>query len=161
MGNIICPLELFPQLTLFTDPPILDVTMAKLNHIAILVADIDAAMDLFNKVWGMEPVAVHTLEKQGIRTAKYEFENIMVELMEPYGEDSVVRKGLKKRGPGIHHMAIEVDDAQVRMDELKGEGFRFTTENPTSGLDDSLVCFLHPKSTSGILTELVQPSKEQ
>jgi len=141
--------------------PILNTTMAKLNHIAILVADVDEAMKLFNQVWGIEPTAVHTLEKQGIRTAAYEFDNIMVELMEPHGDDSQMRKALEKRGPGIHHMAIEVDDVQGRMDKLKNEGLRFTSEDPSKGLNDSLICFLHPKSTAGILTELVQPAKEK
>ncbi len=134
--------------------------MAKLNHIAVLVADVDEAMDLFNKVWGIEPTGIHTLEKQGIRTATYEFDNIMVELMEPHGDDSMMKKALEKRGPGIHHMAVEVDDVQSRMDALINEGLRFTSENPTLGLNDSLICFLHPKSTAGILTELVEPAKE-
>ncbi len=134
--------------------------MAKLNHIAVLVENLDDAIGLFNKVWDLEPTHVLTLENQGIRTATYEFENIMVELMEPHGEDSPVAKALEKRGGGIHHMAIEVDDVRARMDSLKADGLRFTSDEPSTGVGDSLICFLHPKSTHGILTELVQPSKE-
>jgi len=134
--------------------------MTKLNHIAILVESLDEAIPLFNKIWGMEPAGIHTVEKQGIRTAAYQFDNIMVELMEPYGENSPVGKALEKRGPGIHHMAVESDDVKGKMDSLKADGLRFTTEEPSVGLNDSLICFLHPKSTQGILTELVQPAKE-
>jgi methylmalonyl-CoA/ethylmalonyl-CoA epimerase len=134
--------------------------MPKLNHIAVLVADLDEAIKLFNKVWGLEPSGIHTLEKQGIRTATYEFDNILVELMEPYGDSSTVGKALEKRGPGIHHMAVECDDVSTLMKKLKDDGLRFTTEEPAVGLNDSLICFLHPKSTHGILTELVQPAKE-
>ena len=135
--------------------------MAKLNHIAVLVADLDEAMKLFNKVWGIEPTGIHILEKQGIRTAAYEFDNILVELMEPYGEDSLMAKALEKRGPGIHHMAVEEDEVAARMEAFKADGLRFTSEEPSLGLNDSLICFLHPKSTFGILTELVQPAKEK
>ena len=135
--------------------------MAKLNHIAVLVADLDEAVKLFTKVWNLEPSGIHTLENQGIRTATYEFDNILIELMEPYGENSVIRKSLEKRGPGIHHMAVEEDDVAVRMATLRAEGLRFTSEEPSLGLNDSLICFLHPKNTFGILTELVQPAKEK
>ena len=134
--------------------------MAKLNHIAVLVANLDEAIALFSKVWGLDPLRIITLENQGIRTAAYEFENILVELMEPVNPASAVGKSLEKRGPGIHHMAIEVDDVVARMDTLKADGLAFTTEAPSKGLHDSLICFLHPKSTYGILTELVQPVNE-
>jgi methylmalonyl-CoA/ethylmalonyl-CoA epimerase len=134
--------------------------MPRLNHIAVLVASVDEAARLFTNVWGLEPADIVILEKQGIRTATYRFDNITVELMEPYGDDSVVARSLEKRGPGIHHMAVEVDDVASRMDALKADGLSFTTDAPSVGLDDTLVCFLHPKSTMGILTELVQPPKE-
>jgi methylmalonyl-CoA/ethylmalonyl-CoA epimerase len=79
--------------------------------------------------------------------------------MEPTRPDTAVGKSLEKRGPAIHHMAVEVDDVKGRMDALKGYGLSFTTDEPTHGMHDSLICFLHPKSTFGILTELVQTSK--
>lgn len=133
--------------------------MARVNHVAILVADLDAAMELFSDVWGIAPADIVTLEHQGIRTAAYDFDNLTIELMEPYGEESVVRRSLEKRGPQIHHIAVEVRSARDRMQELKAKGLVFTTEEPTKGMYDSLVCFLHPKSTFGILTELVQPAE--
>ena len=134
--------------------------MARINHIAVLVANLDDAMQLFNEVWGIGPSDIVTIEQQGIRTAAYNFENITVELMEPTRPDTAVGKSLEKRGPSIHHMAIEVDDARGRMDMLKSMGLQFTTDAPTTGLHDSLVCFLHPKGTFGILTEFVQPARD-
>lgn len=134
--------------------------MAKINHIAVLVANLDEAMGLFNKVWGIEPHDIVTLEHQGIRTAAYKFDNLTVELMEPTSPDSVVGKSLEKRGPAIHHMAVEVEDINGKMQELKSCGLQFTTEEPSKGLHDSTICFLHPKSTYGILTELVEPAKK-
>ncbi len=135
--------------------------MPTLNHIAVLVPSVDEAVSTFSKVWGLEPHEIVTIEKQGIRTATYRFDNIVVELMEPYGENSVVAKSLEKKGPCIHHMAVEVDDAPGRMASLKADGLQFTTNEPSMGLGDSMVCFLHPKCTHGILTELVQPAKER
>ena len=134
--------------------------MPKINHIAVLVEDVDEAMLLFSKIWGLEPTHVVALDKQGVRTATYEFDNIMVELMEPYGDTSPVAKSLEKRGPGIHHMAVEVDDVVSRMEMLKDMGLTFTSEEPTIGVGGSKICFLHPKGTYGILTELVQPAEE-
>jgi methylmalonyl-CoA epimerase len=134
--------------------------MARLNHIAILVENLDEAIMLFNDVWGAEPHDIVTLERQGIRTAAYQFDNITVELMEPFGETSTVRKALEKRGPQIHHLAVEVADVKSRMDALRAKGLQFTSEEPSRGLHDSLICFMHPKSTFGILTELVEPAKD-
>ena len=134
--------------------------MPRVNHIALLVENVDEAMHLFSKIWGLEPTHIVALENQGVRTATYEFENLMVELMEPYGAESPVAKSLEKRGPGIHHMAVEVTDVAARISELKDLGLRFTTDEPTVGVGGSKICFLHPKGTFGILTELVQPPKE-
>jgi methylmalonyl-CoA/ethylmalonyl-CoA epimerase len=132
--------------------------MPKINHIAVLVANLDEAMTLFNRVWGLEPSDIVTLEGQGIRTAAYEFDNIKVELMEPTNPEGAVGRSLEKRGPSIHHMAVEVDDVRGRMQSLKGSGLQFTTEDVSKGLHGSTICFLHPKSTFGILTELVEPA---
>jgi len=134
--------------------------MPKLNHIAVLVEDVDSASQLFSKIWGLEPTHVITVDSQGVRTATYEFDNIMVELMEPYGDESPVARSLAKRGPGIHHMAVEVDDVASRMKALKDMGLRFTSEEPSTGVGGARICFLHPKGTYGILTELVQPAEE-
>ena len=134
--------------------------MAKLNHIAILVENLDEAVPVFNKIWGLEPEHIVDMEDHGIRTAAYHFENILVELMEPIGENSGMRKALDKRGPGIAHMAIETDDIKSKMVGLKDAGMRFTSEEPSVGYGGNLITFLHPKSTHGILTELVQLKKE-
>ena len=134
------------------------VTMPKINHIAVLVGNLDEAMTLFNRVWGLEPSDIVTLQEQGIRTAAYEFDNLKVELMEPTNPEGAVGRSLEKRGPSIHHMAVEVDDVRGRMKSLKGSGLQFTTEDVSKGLHGSTICFLHPKSTFGILTELVEPA---
>lgn len=135
--------------------------MPKLNHIAILVADLDEAIKTFNKVWGFEPEHIVSLEEHGIRTAAYHFDNIMVEVMEPISEESGMARTLEKRGAGIHHIAVETGAIREKMDELKKAGMRFTSEKPAVGYGGNLICFLHPKSTEGILTELVELKKEQ
>jgi methylmalonyl-CoA/ethylmalonyl-CoA epimerase len=131
--------------------------MPNLNHIAVLIENLDEAMKTFNKIWGLEPDHIVVVADHGMRMASYHFDNIMIEVMEPYGENSGMAKALEKRGPGIHHIAIEADDVKARMDALKAEGFKFTSEEPTKGFNDTTICFLHPKSTFGILTELVKP----
>jgi methylmalonyl-CoA/ethylmalonyl-CoA epimerase len=147
------------HLTLSPLVSILDSAMPKINHIAVLVANLDGAMTLFNRVWGLEPSDIVTLKEQGIRTAAYEFDNIKVELMEPTNPEGAVGRSLEKRGPSIHHMAVEVEDVRGRMQSLKGSGLQFTTEDVSKGLHGSTICFLHPKSTFGILTELVEPAE--
>ncbi|HEX9744898.1 MAG TPA: VOC family protein [bacterium] len=134
--------------------------MPRLNHIAVLVENLDSAVSTFTEVWGLAPSEIVTLEKHGIRTAVFNFDNIKVELMEPSGPDTGTAKQLEKRGPGIAHMAIESENVLGKMGELKSKGLRFTTEEPSLGLHDSLIAFLHPKDTHGILTEIVQPSEE-
>ena len=135
--------------------------MAKLNHIAILVENLDESVKTFNKIWGIEPEHIVLLEDHGIRTAAYHFDNILVEVMEPSGPESGMAKTLEKRGPGIHHIAIETDAIKQKMDDLKAAGIRLTKDDPTEGYGGHMICFLHPKSTDGILTELVEPKKEQ
>jgi methylmalonyl-CoA/ethylmalonyl-CoA epimerase len=130
--------------------------MAKLNHIAVLVENLDEAVATFNKVWGIEPEHIVLLEDHGIRTAAYHFDNILVELMEPSGPDSGMAKTLEKRGACIHHMAIDTNAIDEKMDDLKKAGFKFTSEKPSLGYGGNMICFLHPKSTGGILTELVE-----
>ena len=135
--------------------------MARINHIAVLVANLDEAMELFNKVWGIEPTEVVTIEAQGIRTAAYNFDNVLVELMEPTRPDTAVGRSLEKRGTGIHHMAVEVHDVRSCMQSFKDAGLSFTTDEPSKGLHGSTICFLHPKSTFGVMTELVELAKDQ
>ena len=135
--------------------------MAKLNHIAVLVENLNEAVASFNRVWGIEPEHIVLLADHGIRTAAYHFDNILIELMEPSGPESGMAKTLEKRGPGIHHLAVETNDIAGKMDELKNAGYKFTVDEPSVGYGGNLIAFLHPKSTHGILTELVELKKEQ
>jgi len=133
--------------------------MPKVNHIAVLIENLDDAVGTFTDVWGLEPTEIVAIEEHGIRTAVFNFDNLIVELMEPTGPDTSTAKQLAKKGPCIAHMSIESNDIVARMEFLKMKGLQFTTNGPLLGLHDSLIAFLHPKSTHGILTEITQPAE--
>ena len=91
-----------------------------------------------------------------VNTGFLKKENTKIELLESTTEDGVIRKFIDKKGEGIHHIAFEVEDIYAEMNRLKSEGFILLNEQPKSGADNKLVCFLHPKSTNGVLIELCQ-----
>src|ERR1041385_169755 len=132
--------------------------LMKLSHIGIAVADLKKAEDVFRRILGDDHFHYETVADQGVRIASAEIGDSRVELTEPTSPDSPIAKYLAKRGEGMHHFAIEVDDIVGELARMKREGFELIDEKPRMGSHNMLIAFLHPKSTGGVLIELCQTS---
>ncbi len=128
----------------------------KVDHIGIATPTIDQGLALWRDALGLEPDAPEEVAEQGVRVCMLPVGDTHVELLEPLSADSAVGKFLAKRGPGIHHIAIEVRDIKASLAELKQKGARLIDETPRVGARGCLVAFVHPSSTNGVLLELVQ-----
>lgn len=131
----------------------------KIDHIGIAVASIDEALP-FYRALGAEPHHYETVESQKVRVAFIQVGESNIELLEPTADDSPVAAFLNKRGSGMHHICYQVLDVQAALDALKAEGCRLIDEQPKPGAHGCTVAFVHPKSASGVLTELSQPGSE-
>ena len=128
----------------------------KINHLGIATNGIDDALAFWADALGLENVHTETVEDQKVRVAMLPIGESRVELLEPTSDDSPISKFLEKRGPGIHHIAVEVDDIEAALARLKDRGMRLIDEAPRIGAEGCLVAFVHPSSTNGVLLELVQ-----
>jgi methylmalonyl-CoA/ethylmalonyl-CoA epimerase len=132
----------------------------KIDHIGIATGSIEEALGFWRDALGLEVKHTETVAEQGVNVAMLPAGEPRVELLEPTGPDSPVAKFLEKRGPGIHHIAVRVADIRAALARLKAEGARLIDEEPRVGAGDCLVAFVHPKSSGGVLLELVQHSPE-
>lgn len=128
----------------------------KINHLGIATNGIDEALRFWSDALGLENVHTEVVEDQKIRVAMLPIGESRVELLEPTSDDSPISKFLEKRGGGIHHIAVEVDDIEASLARLKEQGMRLIDESPRIGAEGCLVAFVHPSSTNGVLLELVQ-----
>jgi len=128
----------------------------KINHLGIAVKDIGEALKFWGDALGLENVHTETVEDQKVRIAMLPLGESRIELLEPTGEDSPISKFLEKRGGGIHHIAIEVEDIEAALAKLKSKGTRLIDESPRIGAEGCLVAFVHPSSVNGVLLELTQ-----
>jgi methylmalonyl-CoA epimerase len=128
-----------------------------IDHVGVAVEDIDAALTLFRDTLKLPLVHRETVAEQGVDAALLDVGDGHVELLEPLGPDTAVGKFLQKRGPGLHHVAYRVEDVEDALARLKGAGMRLIDEQPRIGIRGSRVAFVHPSSTGGVLTELVEP----
>jgi methylmalonyl-CoA epimerase len=131
----------------------------RIDHIGVAVEDIDAALALYERDYEMTLVHREVVESQGVEAVLLDVGENHVELLAPLGPDTPVGKFLAKRGPGMHHVAYQVDDIETALASLRDAGLRLIDETPRVGIRGSLVAFLHPKSSGGVLTEIVQPAK--
>ncbi len=132
---------------------------ARIDHIGVAVENIDDALALYQAAFGMELVHREVVESQGVEAVLLDVGENHVELLQPLGPDTPVGKYLDKRGAGIHHVAYQVPDIDAALETLKAQGVRLIDESPRVGIRGSLVAFAHPKSTGGVLTEIVQPAE--
>jgi len=130
----------------------------KINHLGIATKSIDEALKFWSDALGLENVHTETVEDQKVRVAMLPIGECRIELLEPTSEDSPISKFLEKRGGGIHHVAVEVDDIGATLAELKSRGMRLIDEHPRLGAEGCLVAFIHPAASGGVLLELVQTS---
>lgn len=129
---------------------------ATIDHIGIAVGDLEESLRFFRDALGLELDAPEDVPSQRVRAHFLQAGEAAVELVEPTADDSPIAKFVAKRGPGIHHIALKVDDIVAALAELKAKGVRLIDEVPRPGAHNSLVAFIHPASTHGVLVELKQ-----
>lgn len=128
----------------------------KIEHIGIATPRLDDALKFWRDALGLEVVHTEEVAEQGVRVAMLPLGEPRIELLEPTGPNSPVAKFLEKRGPGIHHIAVRVDDIRFSLARLKEQGARLIDETPRVGADGCLVAFVHPSTVGGVLLELVE-----
>ena len=131
----------------------------RIDHIGVAVEDIDAAIELYAKSFEMEPAHRETVESQGVEAVLLDVGDGHVELLAPLGPDTPVGKYLERKGPGLHHVAYAVDDVDRELRRLAAAGVELIDAEARTGIRGSRVAFLHPRSTGGVLTEIVEPAE--
>ncbi|MBW4027882.1 methylmalonyl-CoA epimerase [Acidipila rosea] len=131
--------------------------MAKIDHIGIAVKSIASARSLYEAL-GMRVLNMETVEHEQVRTAMIPVDESRIELLEPTAEDSPVGRFLAKRGEGLHHIALHVDDISTTLESLKSKGIRLVSEDIQIGAGGHLYFFIHPSSAGGVLVEICQDS---
>lgn len=131
----------------------------KIDHLGIATKSIDEALKFWQDALGLENVHTEIVEDQKVRVAMLPIGESRIELLEPTSADSPISKFLEKRGGGIHHIAVEVENIEESLAKLKAQGMRLIDEKPRIGAEDCLVAFVHPASANGVLLELVQEKK--
>ena len=129
----------------------------RIDHIGVAVEDLDAAIELYGGPFDMPEQHRETVEEQGVEAVLLDVGEGHVELLRPLSEDTPVGKFLQKRGPGLHHVAYQAEDIEATLDSLRAAGVALIDEKPRVGIQGKRVAFLHPRSTGGVLTELVEP----
>ena len=127
-----------------------------LDHIAIAVPELQAAINRFAEDFGLTFAGTEAVESAQTMTAFFPIEGTQIELIHPLNGQGPVQKSLEKRGPGLHHICFRTDDIHGDMNSLKEKGYRFLSDGPTPGAHGTLVAFIHPKSAGGVLIELAQ-----
>ncbi|HSS43224.1 MAG TPA: methylmalonyl-CoA epimerase [Solirubrobacterales bacterium] len=130
----------------------------RIDHIGVAVEDIDAALALYRDSFGMELAHRETVESQGVEAVLLDVGDGHVELLAPLGPDTPVGKYMAKNGAGLHHVAYAVDDIDAALVNIAAAGVQLIDSEPRVGIRDSRVAFLHPRSTGGVLTEIVEPA---
>lgn len=140
----------------FRESAIRTTHMNKIEHIGIAVKNLEEANKLYAKLLGKPHYKIEEVLSEGVRTSFFELGANKIELLEASNSESPIAKFIEKKGEGIHHIALAVDDIVSEMSRLKSEGFRLLNEEPKKGADNKLIAFVHPKSANGVLVELCQ-----
>lgn len=128
----------------------------KTEHIGIAVSNLEEAVKHYEKLFNRPPYKREVIEDQKVETVFFKTGESKVELLGATSDDSVIAKFIRKKGPGIHHIAFEVDDLEKEMKRMQSEGFRLLSNKPLKGADNKIIVFLHPKDSEGVLIELCQ-----
>ena len=130
--------------------------LTKINHIGIAVKSLEESIPFYRDQLSMPFAGIEEVAEQKVRVAMLQVGESKIELLEPTSDDSPVAKFIEKNGPGIHHLAYEVEDIEAAIARLMAEGARMIDEKPRAGAHGSRIAFIHPKSSNGVLTELCQ-----
>ena len=130
--------------------------LSKINHIGIAVSSLDESLPFYRDNLGMAFLGIEEVAEQKVKVAMLQVGESKIELLEPTAPDSPVAKFLEKNGPGIHHLAYQVEDLRAALQKLESEGARLIDREPRHGAHGALIAFVHPKSSGGVLTELCQ-----
>jgi methylmalonyl-CoA epimerase len=131
----------------------------RVDHIGVAVEDLEASLELYERDYGMKLVHREIVAEQGVEAVLLDVGENHIELLSATSPDTPVGKFLAKKGPGMHHVAYQVDDIEATLAALKKSGLRLIDETPRTGIRDSRVAFLHPATAGGLLTEIVQPAQ--
>lgn len=132
--------------------------LGSIDHVGIAVEDLDGAIELFRDRLGMAVQHRETVEAFGVEAVLLEIGDAHVELLKPTGPDGAVARFLERSGPGMHHVAYRTDDIDAALEQALANGLEAIDAEPRRGIRGSRVAFLHPRSTGGVLTELVEPA---
>lgn len=134
----------------------------KIDHIGIAVKSLEASLPLYTEHLKLKLLGIEEVESEGVKVAFLKVGESKIELLEPLNNESPIAKFIEKKGEGIHHIALGVDDIKNRVKEIKEKGLRMINEEPKTGAGGAQIAFMHPKSTGGVLYELCEkPQKEE
>lgn len=133
--------------------------MLKVEHIGIAVKTLDLSIPLFEALLNTTCYKTEEVPAERVKTAFFRKGETKIELLESFDQEGVIARFISQKGEGMHHIAFEVADIRAEMERLKAEGFTLLNDQPKEGADGKLVCFLHPKSTNGVLIELCMNKK--
>jgi methylmalonyl-CoA/ethylmalonyl-CoA epimerase len=131
-------------------------SIKKINHVAVVVEDMEKALSFWRDALGMELHELRDVPAEKSQVAFLPLEGSEVELVVPTSDDSGIAKYLNKRGPGMHHICLEVDDIVGMLAQLRSRGVRLINDEPRTGAEGKIYAFVHPESTSGVLVELYE-----
>lgn len=132
--------------------------LTDVDHVGIAVPDLDAAVEHYRRVFGLEPAHREVVESQGVEEVLFRVGTSFVQLLGALGPDTPVGRFLDGRGPGVHHIAYRVDDVAAALDRLRDQGVRLVDQTPRPGSRGTTIAFVHPQDMSGVLVELVEVS---
>ena len=131
----------------------------KIEHVGIAVKDLEKSNKLFKKLLGQASYKTENVESENVATSFFKIGEQKIELLKSTSENSSVSRFLERRGEGMHHLALHVEDIPKEIQRLENEGFSFVSKTPVKGADNTMIVFLHPKTTNGVLIELCQEIK--
>jgi methylmalonyl-CoA/ethylmalonyl-CoA epimerase len=132
---------------------------SRIDHIGVVVEDLEAGIALYGEGFGMEAAHRETVESQGVEAVLLDVGEGHVELLRPLGPETAVGKFLARKGPGLHHVAYAVEDIDAALERMRRAGLELIDAEPRRGIRGSRVAFLHPRSTGSVLTEIVEPAE--
>ncbi|HEY7836598.1 MAG TPA: methylmalonyl-CoA epimerase [Solirubrobacteraceae bacterium] len=133
--------------------------LSRIDHIGVAVAELEPALELYRDALSLDLVHREVVADQGVEAVLLDVGENHVELLAPLSEDTPIGRFLARQGPGLHHVAYQVGDIEATLRALEAAGMQLIDEHPRAGIRGSRVAFVHPRSTGGVLTEIVQPAE--